>query len=850
MKKAKNLIILLIGFLGLISSNLNGQIINNDADGVIIDSVDIVDVLCGGDSTGAVTIYISDTNNIGGPYRYQKVAGPASASTPTEISVNSLTYTFTGLKAGNFIFAVESKNNKASIVFNISISDPSDINSNASISEPSCHGGSDGLINLSGITGGTGSYSNFIWSDASTNQNLVGASAGTYYVNFDDAEGCTYADTFTVGEPTPVTATATITDAQCYGASNGNIFLTASGGTPGYTFDWAHGPTTNPVFSLGAGDYDVTVRDGNLCEFTATYTVNQPDSLSLSSVITDATCYGSSDGTINVTTSGGTPFGGITYSFQWDTSGNVFAASEDISNVPSNSYTLSVTDQNGCNLTRTYLIDQPAQISSDEAVTEVSCNDGNDGSITLVPEGGTGPYTALWDASGNSGLTESGLSAGNYAVIITDSRMCTFNDTIEVTEPTAMATSISSTPLTCFGGADTDIDLTVTYGTDPYTYLWDDAGASTSQDLTNVPSGTYNVTITDNNLCVTNDSITINDPVAIVNTPTIDNILCNGDVTGRIQISTANATNPVSYVWNDGPTVRNRNNIAAGEYILTTTDGNGCSVIDTFTVTEPDAIAVSETIVDASCNGFTDGSISISISGGVPGYVNFVWNTTPLTNTQNLTNVGTGNYTISFDDTNGCTFTDTYTVIEPDTLVGSATITNVTCNGLSDGAIDYEIMGGSAPYNYSWNNVSSSTSQDITGEPAAEYIVTVTDSNTCVHRDTFDITEPIVISSSGVVTNVTCNTGNDGGVDLSVSGGTTPYTYAWNDLAFTINQDVGGLTSGQYIVAITDSNLCIHRDTFDITEPSPITSTAVITDVSCNNGNDGAIVLTDRKSVV
>ncbi|MBK9462977.1 MAG: SprB repeat-containing protein [Sphingobacteriales bacterium] len=237
-------------------------------------------------------------------------------------------------------------------------------------------------------------------------------------------------------------------------------------------------------------------------------------------------------------------------------------------------------------------------------------------------------------------------------------------------------------------------------------------------------------------------------------TATLTQVLCNGGNNGSIDASVTGGTSPYTYLWSNGSTTEDIGGLTAGNYGVTVTDANGCNITDTYLITEPSAVAITvDSSTPTTCNGAPTGSISISVSGGTPGYT-YLWSNGSTT--EDVSGLSAGNYVVTVTDANGCTSTVGATVSSPSSLGVTATLTQVLCNGGNNGSIDASVTGGTSPYTYLWSN--GSTTEDIGGLTAGNYVVTVTDLNGCNITDTYLITEPsAVIVSVDSSTPTTCN---------------------------------------------------------------------------------------------
>ncbi|WP_300564469.1 SprB repeat-containing protein, partial [Flavobacterium sp.] len=338
------------------------------------------------------------------------------------------------------------------------------------------------------------------YSGATTNTlTITGATVGMNgylyrCVTYNPTIACfTNSNSATLNVASALSGSRVVTNVSCFGGTNGAINLTPAGGTTPYTFNWGGGITTEDRTGLAAGTYSVTITDNNGCTATVSgITVTQPAAaVSGTTVVTNTSCFGGTNGAINLTPTGGTS----PYTFNWG--GGI--TTEDRTGLAAGTYSVTITDNNGCTGTVSGItVTQPAAVSGTTVVTNTSCFGGTNGAINLTPTGGTGPYTFNW-GGGITTEDRTGLAAGTYSVTITDNNGCTGTVSgITVTQPAAAVSgSTVVTNVSCFGGTNGTINLTPTGGTSPYTFNW--GGGITTEDRTGLAAGTYSVTITDNN---------------------------------------------------------------------------------------------------------------------------------------------------------------------------------------------------------------------------------------------------------------------------------------------------------------------------------------------------------------
>lgn len=772
----------------------------------------LTDITCNGAMDGTISLAVGGGT---GPYSYSW-ADDGSITTKDRTGLGPGNYTITVTDASGCI-EVESFN----------IAEPAILSTTATQLNVSCFGESTGSIDLS-ISGGTTPYT-FLWSNGALTEDLNNIPAGNYSVTVTDAAGCSDNQSFTITEPASALAvSSSVSQITCNGAADGIINLTVTGGSAPYSFNWAHGSTSEDLNSLSAGNYTVTVTDNNGCTYSESFNITDPPVLTLSGVATDVDCNGAANGSIDITVGGGEG----PYTFNWSNG----ETTEDVSNLGPGSYTVNISDARGCTNSASYVIAEPTALAISYTSVDVSCFGDNNGSIDITPSGGNGPYTFSW-SNGETTEDINTLVAGSYTVTVTDFNGCTLNETVVITEPLAsLSTTAVVNDISCFGGSDGSIQLTPSGGTAPYTYAWNNG--ATTKDIFGLADGNYQVTITDDNGCFIQETYTIAMPTAMQASGVQTNILCNGDASGAIDLTVSGGTLPYTYTWSNGDNTEDLSGIVAGNYQVTITDASGCSLNRSFTITEPLALLVNENIQDVTCFGVGDGSIDLSVSGGVAPYT-YAWSNGATT--QDIFNVSGGNYSVNITDGNGCVSTRNYTISEPASALNvSGSVTDESCFGDSQGAVDLTVTGGSAPYTYTWNH--GPITQDVSGIGQGIYQVTVTDNNGCSVTSNFTVGGPSQLQLSAATTQIDCNGAANGELDITVTGGTGPYTYLWSNAETT--EDLTNLSPGTYTLTVTDANGCSRSNSWSITQPLAIAVGQSITDVNCFGAANGAIDIT------
>jgi len=708
--------------------------------------------------------------------------------------------------------------------------------------DETCAGICNGTIDLS-VTG-SGGYT-YNWDNgAGNNQDPTGLCPNNYNVLITDINGCQATSSFTIGTTPPLVLNIVGTDVLCNGDDNGTATVTASGGTPVYSYSWdpSNGPNqpgggqgTSSVIGLTGGvNYTVTVTDDNNCTETASYTVNEPTALvGTLGATTDVLCNGNADGSATVSANGGTsPY---TYDI-----GSGAQASGSFTGLSAGTYTVTITDDNNCTTTVPVTIIEPTAFSGSVSLqNDITCNGGSDGSATIAASGGTSPYTYDIGSGTQASGSFTGLSAGAYTVTITDDNNCTATVPVTINEPTALVGTLdATTDVLCNGNADGSATVSANGGTSPYTYDIG-SGAQASGSFTGLSAGTYTVTITDDNNCTTTVPVTIIEPTAFSGSVSLQNdITCNGGSDGSATIAASGGTSPYTYDIGSGTQASGSfTGLSAGAYTVTITDDNNCTTTVPVTINEPTTlVGTLDATTDVLCNGGADGSATVSSNGGTSPYTYDIGSGAQASGS--FTGLSAGTYTVTITDDNGCTSTVGVTINEPTALSGSISLQNdVTCNGGSDGSATIIASGGTSPYTYDIGS-GAQASGSFTGLSAGAYTVTITDDNNCTTTVPVTINEPTtLVGTLDATTDVLCNGDADGSATVSASGGTSPYTY---DIGFGAQASgtFNGLTAGTYTVTITDDNNCTTTVPVSINEPTLLSISLINTiDATCGLAN-------------
>jgi len=814
---------------------------------------------CFGDASSGIEVVASGGTGLN-TYQY---------NIPYFFPVNQNTGVFTGLFAGTYNIYTSDGNGCVDSV-EVTIYEPTELNQYSILdSSVSCFGGGDGSATIDGtgganILGGTPPYT-YLWDDPSsqTSASATGLFAGLISVTITDFNGCSSSSSINIDEPSILqSSTNVLSHSFCAGSqtlASGEIDVTASGATPGYSYLWSNGDTTSSIDFLLPGIYTVLVTDANGCSFGLdTAEILAGENPVIITTSEDISCFGADDGIITPSATGGT----TPYLFSNDGGNNYFTSGNSFNNLDEGFYFVTVVDSFGCLDTDSIFIQEPDLLELTINIDNISCNGLNDGQLTAVISGGRSPYTYLWnDPSSQTSASATGLFAGNYVVTITDSSGCTITENASVTEPDLLEiTSISSDSALCFGESNGNVYLTISGGTPTYNFNWSFGGVTANS---NAPAGLHDITVTDANNCAVDSLILVGQPSQILTSFSRDSVSCMGLADGWASVSAVGGTGNFSYLWSNGSDSSSAYNLSAGYQSVSITDENMCVILDSVEIYEPNYQLMIDSIIttEITCYSANNGTIAVYASGGL-GLEYFQSDGfTTTSQTSNLFNsVAPATYLMSVKDSKGCIASDTLIMSQPDSLYIDTTIfSHVQCFSLSNGSIDNIVaVGGTGSYQFSVNGgpVYSNTAY-FNGYSAGTYTVEVFDENNCIAQDVIIIDEPSVLNvaitpSSWNNYQIRCHGDNSGTADFSITGGAAPYlktTTSNGDTVITstgdtlssYNSNVTGLAVGVYDFIVEDDYGCIYLESITYNEPDPILHSFVANHVTCDGWNNGSL---------
>lgn len=524
-----------------------------------------------------------------GNYSYNWAPSGGTSATATNLAPGTYTVTITDLTTGCITTQT------------VSVGNAGNVTATTQQSDVTCANLTDGSATAN-VSGGTGPYT-YTWTpNVSTGSTANNLGAGVYTVLITDVNGCTTSQSFTITSPPALTAVVSFTNVTCFGYSDGSGVVTAGGGVPGYTYQWLPPvSSTDSISNIPAGGpYLVTVTDANGCSMTQSFSITEPTAIVPNASSSPVNCL--TLGSAAATPSGGTG----AYTYQWSPSGGT-AASEP--NLNPGTYTVIVTDANGCTASESVTLTQIATMTVSATGTPATCFNEATGSASVTLTGGNAPFTYQWSPSGGNNANATGLSAGTYTCTITDAQGCTATQTFTVTQPTQITGTATSTSPVCFGG-NGSASVSANGGTGAYTYQWNPSGGTSS--TASVGAGTYTCIITDANGCTSAQTVVLTQPTAVTATGT-GNQVCPGSGATLIVVSSG-GTSPYTYLWSNGATTSTQTMVASaatqGTYSVTVTDANGC------TGTATAAVSLQATPTAAFSSDATNNSVVLTAGTG------------------------------------------------------------------------------------------------------------------------------------------------------------------------------------------------------------------------------------------
>jgi gliding motility-associated-like protein len=595
-----------------------------------------------------------------------------------------------------------------------------------------CLSGNNGSIEFT-VMGGTGPYTVDTTTFLSTYLLDSLSAPGIYSVDVIDQNGCSIELSAEV-EQLGSSFLLTTTDILCFGAATGSICVEPQSGFPPYSYQWSTTDITDCAENLTAGIYQVTVTDANDCDYILGDTIMEPEDAAIQIDFKDISCFGAADGSIEVSVSGATP----PYTYNWTPAGS----GPNLENLGPGTYMLTLIDANDCEWEAEQEIMEPGPLQIDFETTNVTCFEGDDASIIAAVSGGTAPYQLNWNIGGDQD-TLTGLNAGLYELAVVDSNNCMMTMSVEITQPQEIIPEVEVTDISCFGEGDGMLEVIVPVGAG-YMYSLDGINYQSSPIFDNMQEGDYQLSILDASNCSWETGFTVKEPEELIIDWTYQDVSCFAAADGQIAIILDGGTAPFTYNWGGTPGGPVMSNLGPGFYSITITEGNGCEHIVEQQILEPTALQINFDVMPVTCFGGENGSVTASISGGIPDYTGF-WEMGVNDNT--LENIPAGEYAYTAIDANGCELTEVVIITEPPFEAPDIVIQDISCFGQVDGQIEILSPSG-AGFTYNLDNAGFQPDSLFTGLDAGIYSLVIQDPDACIT----DLDVSIVQAPSVLVT--------------------------------------------------------------------------------------------------
>ena len=834
------------------------------------------DIQCSDDSTGIIRVEEITGGNVSEGYSYTWF----NSGTNQIVGTDSLLF----VAAGGYYLIVEDDNG-CQASDEVFITQPNPLTYSYTKEDITCYGGNDGQIVVSVNGGGTPPYElDWINYGNAHTPFLYNLEDGSYELEITDANNCVSSLSVEITEsPSPLTMQVESLDISCFGAATGSAHVIANGGTPPYFFQWSSGHVTDVANQLPQGVYYIEVTDSRGCGIIDSIYIDENDEIISQLSSSPTSCFGLFDGTASVSSYGGT--GELIYT--WSTGDNTSSITSGFGE-----YWVIIEDEIGCTNVDTTLINQPQKIRTELSVTDVSCYGDSDGKIVADISGGNpfnnGTYTHTWTLNNDTigfnnnilnFITSSDLP---YVLNVIDHNGCSHTSYAFVDQPDSLSLDTTQlVPAYCHNVATGGVSVIANGGflntNSSYTFLWD--SGETDPVLTNKIAGSYSVIVEDDNSC--KDTLVIEIPLEdnfaleINSTP----LICYQDATGSATISSEGGYGPYTYDWNTSDGIISQQmsssssntilNLTQGITSVVVTDINGCTKTTQINVDQPTELQYSVFKEnDESCSGeisACDGQINVEVNGGIGTYtINCINSLNELIATNQSDSLSefdllcAGFYQISVTDDNGCSGVLSGSGLPlPVEIVAGSPVTssinttsgsitnNVLCYG--DTAASLSVSNPNPSFTYEWYvNGELFTSGLNVILPAGDVHVQAVSSSSCyTNSDTITIFQPSQLSISQEVESVNCNGGNDGSITVEASGGLPSYSFSWSSMGNAVvgSTDLMDLSAGIYTLTLEDANDCQRNFDVEVLEPSALTVSSIVEDVSCNGGDDGSATI-------
>jgi outer membrane protein OmpA-like peptidoglycan-associated protein len=683
------------------------------------------------------------------------------------------------------------------------------------------------------ITGGQPPYF-YDWDGGLKGENPTNLAAGEYSVTVTDDKGKTKSSKVTI--PDPKFTVSAVQDRQESGAGAGDAAATVTisgGGLPEFKYAWDNGETKAQAVKLSEGPHSVTVTDKNGCSASTTLEISQkltPLKVTIKQT-TENNCHDDANAGLEVIVEGGKN----PYKFKWN---DTEVEGKTRSGLKFSQYTVTVTDVTGVTTAGSIFIKEIPLITASISVEKAASTGSSDGKAKVTAKGGAGNFTYKWD-NGETTQTATKLGPGSHTVTVTDDKGCEKIATTDISENIlALSISISQTSkLNCYGDENAAISTSVNGGKGPFTYNWNIADLA-GEKPTNLPAGTYEVTLTDVTGATATEKITIEAPKELTATASVQAAATTDNADGKAIVKASGGTGNYTYKWDSNETGKTAKALNAGAHVVTVTDEAGCSTTATVDISENIlalSVAINQT-ANIDCFGNKNAAVAVEVNGG-KGPFQYTWSEANLTG-EKATNLGAGNYTVTLTDATGATQTTQISIQEPKELTATTSVQAAATTDNADGKATVKASGGTGDYTYKWDtNETGKAAKKL--NPGA-HVVTVTDEAGCSTTATVDISENIL--ALGISLNQTaeidCFGNKNAAVAVEVNGGKRPFQYAWSEANLN-GEKATNLGAGNYSLTLTDATGTTKSTQISIQEPKELTANITVQQPASTGNSDG-----------
>ena len=815
-----------------------------DSPDPIAATADITDASCAGTCDGTIAVTATGGN---GTYTYAWSPAPP---------VGQGTATASGLCAG--LWSVTITSGGCDSTFTFEILEPLPLQVDLLTTDVGCAGTCDGTATAT-VAGGTPGYT-FTWSPApGLGQGTPvagGLCPGAYTLTVADALGCDTVIAFTILDAQPIPFDLVVTEAGCDSLCAGTAIVTVTGGTGPFTYLWGpgiiQGQGTPAATALCTGFYTLTIADALGCDTTVQFFIASPSDIEVVPTVTDESCAGACDGAISVVASAGVP----PYAYLWTPEPPVGQGTPAVSGLCPGVWTLRIVDAVACDTLIQFTVNGPPPIVPNASFTNESCNGPCDGTATVAPTGGVGPFSFQWTPvppSGQGLPAATGLCPGTWNVLITDASGCDTTVTFIILPQQAITVDLVVVDPLCAGVCDGTATVTPSGGVEPYTFLWSPAppsgqGTATVEGLC---PGNWQVLIADAAGCDTTITFAMTAPPAFDVTLQLEPEDCSAPCTGSATVSATGGTGAFAILWDPAPGAGQGTATATGlcagtNYTVTLTDAAGCDTTLAFTIDPFEPIVPNSSSTPVSCFGACDGTATVGPTGGQPPFT-YQWSPEPGggQGTPQATGLCAGVVEVTITDADGCQTVASILILGPDPLDAGATVIDVSCQGACDGTIVLAPQGGTAPYQFVWSPIppNGQGNNAALGLCPGTWNATVIDANGCTLQQSFTIVEPPALTLALASTPSECLVCS-GAVTATIGGGVPPYSVQWTDAngnTLGTGETVSDLCAGLYTATVTDANGCTAQATVGVSDADGEVVDTVDGTTTCPNTCDGAV---------